>query len=283
MKRKLSVLLLALLCLLAFTGCCFHSQWYTADCTTPKTCIKCGKTQGEVLDHTWVDATCEAPRTCSVCHLTEGEALAHAWADATTEAPRICTVCGATGGARIVTDERFTTASTLELQGLWSADIFIYGEDMGFDPAYMNGNAQLITVHMLYTMGLHQDGTIYVGTEVLNAEEFYNGLTEYYTNAAYAKLAGLGYDKEAGSTAYQEAYGKTVEEDARENAEASDISNDFAWREIGVYYVESGIFYSAGDWDNEMKSTPFTLEGDTLTLTDPIGFVEEITLTRTAD
>ena len=39
--------------------------------------------------HTWNDATCQAPKTCSVCGKTEGEVAEHTFAEG------VCTVCGA--------------------------------------------------------------------------------------------------------------------------------------------------------------------------------------------
>lgn len=282
MKRKLFVLALALICLLAFTGCCFHSEWYAANCTTPKTCVKCGEIEGEALGHSWVDATCTDPKTCSACHLTEGEALGHIWVEATTEAPKTCTTCAATEGERIVTDPRFTTASTAELQGLWSSVITLNGAALGFDPFYTFGNSYLCDVELLYTMELYQDGTMYVNAIVLNEEEFLNGATEYYTNYMYSELAQLGYDKETGNAAYQEVAGKTVEEEAREAAEAVDLST-LAFMQEGVYYVEAGSIHMDYDWNDEMDSSPFTLEGDELTMADPLGNVKEITFTRVTE
>ena len=68
-----------------------------------------------------VEATCEGAKHCENCNLVEGEPLGHTWLEATTEAPKTCETCGATEGERIITDERFTTAATKELQGsgLW--------------------------------------------------------------------------------------------------------------------------------------------------------------------
>lgn len=48
--------------------------------------------------HSWKSATCEAPKTCSKCGATEGEAAGHKWKAANCEAPKTCTVCGATDG-----------------------------------------------------------------------------------------------------------------------------------------------------------------------------------------
>lgn len=41
-------------------------EWKEATCAEPKTCAKCGETEGEALGHTWVEATCEEPKHYSV-------------------------------------------------------------------------------------------------------------------------------------------------------------------------------------------------------------------------
>lgn len=48
--------------------------WTPADCTTPKTCSKCGETSGKATGHNWNEATYDAPKTCNICGATEGEA-----------------------------------------------------------------------------------------------------------------------------------------------------------------------------------------------------------------
>lgn len=52
---------------------CAHT-WMDATCKLPKTCSKCGITEGNITDHIWIDATCDSPKTCSVCNITEGSA-----------------------------------------------------------------------------------------------------------------------------------------------------------------------------------------------------------------
>ena len=76
---------------------CSHN-WKDATCTTPKTCTKCGATEGKASGHNWKDATCTAPKTCSKCNATEGNAGGHSWKDATCTAPKTCSKCGATEG-----------------------------------------------------------------------------------------------------------------------------------------------------------------------------------------
>ena len=46
-----------------------------ATCTTPKTCITCGYTEGTLGNHNWISATYTSPMTCSVCGATSGNPL----------------------------------------------------------------------------------------------------------------------------------------------------------------------------------------------------------------
>ena len=106
MKRRiLSVVLLVALCF-SMSACCLSHDWQEATCTAPKTCAKCGKTEGNPLAHTWAEATCTEPKTCSVCGVTEGEPLGHDYSEwkTLTEATyitdgkreRTCARCGDT-------------------------------------------------------------------------------------------------------------------------------------------------------------------------------------------
>lgn len=98
MKKLICVCLLAALCLLVLAGCQCEHEFADANCETPKTCTKCGETEGEALGHTWTDADCVTPKTCSVCDATEGEALGHTWVDADCVTAKTCSVCAAVEG-----------------------------------------------------------------------------------------------------------------------------------------------------------------------------------------
>lgn len=54
---------------------CEKHTFEFATCTTPKTCMICGATEGEPLGHSWIDATYAAPKTCTECKATEGTPL----------------------------------------------------------------------------------------------------------------------------------------------------------------------------------------------------------------
>ena len=110
-KRMITLGLITAISALFLTGCCDH-EWVDATCGTPKTCSKCGETEGEPTgDHTWVDATCTEPKTCSVCGETEGEALGHDWEAATCTEPETCSVCGETEGKALGHDWKAATCT----------------------------------------------------------------------------------------------------------------------------------------------------------------------------
>ncbi len=60
----------------AGSATCSHT-YKKATCTKPKTCSKCGKTQGTKLGHTYKEATCTKPKTCSTCGTMSGNAIGH--------------------------------------------------------------------------------------------------------------------------------------------------------------------------------------------------------------
>lgn len=120
MKKKILYGIITLVVCFMLTGCCVSHEWKEATCTEPKTCSKCGKTEGEPLGHTWVDATCAEPKHCSVCGETEGNALEHTWIDATCAEAKHCSVCGETEGVPLehkLTEANYQQAATCEVCG----------------------------------------------------------------------------------------------------------------------------------------------------------------------
>ncbi len=107
--KRFGLMILSLLVCAALTGCCMSHEWQEATCAAPRTCAKCGKTEGETLAHTWQEATCAAPKTCSVCQAAEGELGDHVWQEATCAGPKTCTLCGKTEG--VVLDHTWVEAT----------------------------------------------------------------------------------------------------------------------------------------------------------------------------
>ena len=269
MKKKLVCLLALAAVMLVMTGCCFHSEWYAANCTTPKTCVECGETEGEALGHTWVDATCTAAKTCTSCNLTEGEALGHDWQDATTEAPQTCAVCAATEGERIITDERFTTAATAEIQGTWAAELTLPGEMMG-----MEGLQEEIKLEIVLDLG--NDGTMGMSYSMINADTFMEAMKTYMIDTMFAEMEAAGYGKEKANEIMVDEIGMTVEEYAEAIVAETDLNAIFEAMNItGVYYVEGGKLYTGISWTMELEPSDFTVDGDTLTMGEDLSGLSE--------
>lgn len=68
MKRKIKSIIIIALSVFLLTGCCISHDWQDATCTEPKTCIKCGKTEGRELGHTVSKrANYQEDCVCEVC------------------------------------------------------------------------------------------------------------------------------------------------------------------------------------------------------------------------
>lgn len=50
-RRELLIGLVCLLIVLTASSCCIRHEWADATCTVPRTCTKCGKTEGSALGH----------------------------------------------------------------------------------------------------------------------------------------------------------------------------------------------------------------------------------------
>ncbi len=119
MRKQLCLIGAFAVCFM-LTGCCMNHEWKEATCAEPKTCTKCGKTEGEALGHTWVEATCAEPKTCSVCGETEGETLAHTWVEATCAEAKHCSICGEIEGEPLehtLTEANYQQPATCEVCG----------------------------------------------------------------------------------------------------------------------------------------------------------------------
>lgn len=105
MTKKITVLAAFFLLTLLLTGCIFHKhEWAEATCEEPKTCVKCGETEGEPLGHDVIEATCTEPQTCARCGKTKGKPLGHDWEEATCTTPKTCKRCGETEGSPLEHD-----------------------------------------------------------------------------------------------------------------------------------------------------------------------------------
>lgn len=282
MKKKLCILLLALACLAVLTGCCSH-EWLDATCEDPQICSKCEEIQGDPLGHDMADADCVNPRTCTRCGLTEGTALGHTWQEATTELPKTCTVCAATEGERIITDPRFTTASTAALQGNWKGIVGLTGEDMGMED--FPG-----TLEVAILMNFGNAGTLSVNVELLNTDAFLDEALDYCVELLYTTMEAEGVSREElDDVVYQNSQMSTREFVRSQLNENGTFSAEYFNTLLdnvkfdGVYYVEGSTLYTGTDWDS-VAGDPFILEGDALQISDLNDeFGQEVVFTRAAE
>lgn len=272
MKKRLFLIALVLVFAMALTACdtvngflCKHENVNEGNCVTDKTCADCGKVLSAGTGHYWLDATCEAPRTCTLCGKTEGEALGHAWVDATTDAPKTCEICGATEGDRVITDERFTTAATIDYQGSWVVAFNMSGEMMG-----LTGFDSGIDCYLY--LDLRNDGTASLSIGAADVAAMEADITDYLVVALYDELAGAGLGKEDAEAAFQGAYGMSLQEYAEYAVKEMNLASLFEQMRIDmVYYVENGNLYMAEAWETDMGDpSPVRLEGENLILEEDL-------------
>ena len=60
------VCLLSLIGLL-LTGCSCEHEWQRSTCQAPRTCIKCGETEGKIRAHEGGNTACHTPEGCIIC------------------------------------------------------------------------------------------------------------------------------------------------------------------------------------------------------------------------
>ena len=291
MKKNLTLIVLVLVVALALSACgCKHENWNEANCENPKTCADCGetegaplghswlaatcetaktcevcgKTEGEVPGHTWVEADCENAKTCTTCGEVEGEALGHAWIDATTETPKTCETCGLVEGERIITDERFTTAATIDYQGKWVTEFNMSGEMMGLVDFESGIDCYLY-------LELCNDGKAILSVEAKDVADFETVMTNYLIKALYDELAASGLNKEEANEAIQTAYGMSLEEYASYAVKEMGLDAIFEQMRVEmVYYIDGGNLYMGDNWLNISEPSPVHLDGDTLTVEEDL-------------
>ena len=243
MKKRMSLIVLVLVFALALTACsCKHENVNEGNCVTDKTCADCGEVLSAAPGHTWTDATTEAPKTCENCGATEGE--------------------------RIITDERFTTAATVDIQGKWAYSFTMSGEMMGVE-GFDKG------IDCILYMELCNDGTAVLTFAVEDTEKLEKDMTESLMDIVYAELAAAGLSKEDADAEILEAYGMTLEEYASYAVKQEDLAGKLSdIREEMVYYVEDGKLYMGDSWSSNMSvPTPYELNGDTLILEEDMSSI----------
>ena len=243
MTRKLSVLFVILVLAMVFTGCCRHEEWTEANCTTPKTCIECGEIEGEALGHIWQPRTTEVPETCSRCSETRGE--------------------------RIITDPRFTTASTIDFYGTWKGHSTISSTHLfeGLDA----------TIPVDVTLTLSNDSTLKLEIISNDTDAFVKSAEEFFHAQLKAEAADLTQFTFAEYMAI--VYEMTPDEYVQQKLDELDLDALSKGHTIdGVYYVDGDQFYIGLGWEADPNPFTFQRSGGTMLLHGDIsGLGQEIT------
>ncbi|MCM1047208.1 MAG: hypothetical protein NC433_02135 [Clostridiales bacterium] len=159
---------------------CGH-EWAEATCTEPKTCSKCGETEGQALGHTWMEATFAAPKTCSVCGETEGTVKQSYFEEhgiEVADAPVACTVDAVIFDWDNYEQYQMTTDCVWEQLDCYS------------EPAEEEGY-QLVHLDLLATYQLYYDGA--QGVNYTYSSRLC-GMYDWYTGRKLPDRAMLGDD-----------------------------------------------------------------------------------------
>ena len=88
-NRRLCAVLAAFVLAALLSGCMCSHTWQESTCLAPRTCTKCGQTEGKLRAHQWGSTACNDPQPCVVCGTMEGIELTHEWGES-----KICVHCG---------------------------------------------------------------------------------------------------------------------------------------------------------------------------------------------
>ncbi len=292
MKKRVGMLVMMLSLMLILASCACKHAFAPATCLEPATCPKCGETDGEALGHSWVDASCTDPescsrcglvkgqplghswtevsctdsRTCSLCGITDGEPLGHTWEEATTENPKTCAECGLTEGERIITDPRFTTIATADIQGAWEGIMTLSGEQVS-TLIGMETDAQL---SFRVEITFNKDGTGSSVITLADPEAFQQTMFDIVMNQLVEEGKKNGMSLEVLKAQAPENFGMSLEEFVNQLVDES-FPEDFRETTDVVYYVARGRLYSASSWDGEFGIDSTNISSERIVLDVPMG------------
>jgi hypothetical protein len=218
--------------------------------------------------HDWAEANCGAPKTCTRCGVTEGEKVGeHTWMDATTDAPKTCSVCGETTGKKIETDYRFQTSKCKEIFGTWEGYYKMDATEYGIAD---------YQITMKLTMSFAYDGFMKMTAELQDPGALALKIAANSAAQVYGTCAMFGLTHKDVDELYQAEYGKSVTEYFAEQAMTTlEAANSSA---IKVYYVDEGKIHIAEHWNRPMESDGYEMKDGKLLLDDKdLGQIVEFT------
>lgn len=196
MKKKVFVLA-ALLSMTMLTGCCIKHDWQEATCEAPKTCAKCGETEGEALGHVSSGvANYQDAEVCEVCGKVLTEALVADFEtyglalNGSTEGTAFTTVTKndkeTTGLVFFTTDDATSTGPNGEAvdgyEWIHATTNFRFNDEA----AQVDGARWHTTTEDYYTISLHDESTV-----ILWENEEEQSISKQYT----VNYKGTDYDQ----------------------------------------------------------------------------------------
>lgn len=113
--KKIGTVLSVLLLTVLLTGCGCEHEWIRATCQAPRTCSRCGETEGKIRSHEWASTDCKDPQGCIHCGTLEGIELTHTWQSD-------CKICIHCGHDERPADDRFPEALAAGLEQRWQLE-----------------------------------------------------------------------------------------------------------------------------------------------------------------
>lgn len=168
---------------------CSHT-YKDATCSAPKTCSKCGATEGNAAGHSWNDATCTAPKTCKKCGATNGEVIAHQTGDWITDK---LPTCNSEGSQHQECTVCKTTIATETIPGAHKPGQWVLDSDT-YDARYYHWR-YCSACNKLVDKDYHQFDDNNICTVCASASRCTNGLAYIKVDSFgdyYWELAGFG-------------------------------------------------------------------------------------------
>ena len=231
--RLISALLLLVMLLAALAGCACQHEWVEANCQNPKTCTRCGVTEGEKTDD-------------------------HQWEDATTVFPKTCSVCGKREGGKILVDPRFQTSRCKDLFGTWEAVC-----EMKLELLDLSGGSFQVKKTITFT----NNGKAKITTVLVDPEGLEATLVTRIAEEIYAVNMAMGMDISQIDEQFLQYFGMTVQEAAAAEAKAY-VEKWKSSSEDLIYYANEGKLYTSENWYGDMDSNKFEIEDGQLHLED---------------
>ena len=163
------------------------------------------------------------------------------------------------------------------LFGTWYGTFTMNAADMGLEG--VEGSIDLNVVMVLDELG---NMTMYTTVDTQAFMDFMVPLQEEMIYQMLAQSMGEDCTREEMDAIFQSQYGMSIHDYVVMMVGQMDVEEMLNQETVGVYYVEGDTFYSGDSWAGFMEPSQFTLEGDTLTLTEEVPDLDmEMTLVLT--